>query len=51
MSILFLFSIPLNGDIVDIEKADEKCSSTFVADVLPGLLFYQSIFLLNTQDI
>ena len=39
-----LFSILLNGDIVDIEKPDAICSLIYVADELSGLLLHSSIF-------
>ena len=37
-----LFSIPLNDDIVDIEKADEICSLTFVVDDFSGCYLHLS---------
>ena len=41
---LWLFSMLLNDDIVDIEKPDEACSPTFIVDVLSGLFIHPSIF-------
>ena len=39
-----LFSIRLNGDIVDIEKPYGICSITFVMNKLSGLFLHPSIF-------
>ena len=39
-----LFSIPLHGNILDIEKPDGICSPTFVADEFLGLSLHPSIF-------
>ena len=39
-----LFSMLLNQDIVDIEKADGICSLTFVKDEFSRLLLYPPIF-------
>ena len=41
---LWLFSMPLNDDIVDIEKPDGLCSLTFVADDFSRLLLHPPIF-------
>ena len=41
---LCLFSMLLNVDIADIEKADKICSPTFVVDQLSRLLWHPSIF-------
>ena len=38
-----LFCMLLNDDIVDIEKPDGICSSTFVADKFSGLLLDLSV--------
>ena len=40
----WLFSMLLNDNIVDIEKPDEACSSTFIVDDLSGLFIHPSIF-------
>ena len=39
-----LFSMLLNEDIVQIEKPDEICPLTFVADEFSGLFLHPSIF-------
>ena len=41
---LCLFSMLLNVDIADIEKADKIRSPTFVVDQLSRLLWHPSIF-------
>ena len=47
----FLFSMFLNGDIIDIEKPDRIYSLTFVVDEISGLFLHLSInFLLYTPD-
>ena len=38
-----LFSMLVNEDIVDIEKPDDMCLLTFVADELSGLFLHPSI--------
>ena len=40
----WLFSLPLNDNIVDIEKPDETCLPTFVADLFSGLFLHPPIF-------
>ena len=37
----------LNDDIVDIEKADGICLSTFVVDEFSGLFLHQSVFFIQ----
>ena len=44
LDISCLFSIVLNDDVGDIEKADGKCSPTSVADEFSGLFLHPSIF-------
>ena len=39
-----LFSMPLNDDIVDIEKPDGKYLLTFVVDDFSGLFLHPSTF-------
>ena len=39
-----LFSMLLNEDVVQIEKPDEICSLTFVADEFSGLFLHPSFF-------
>ena len=34
----------LNDNIVDIQKLDEKCTSTFIVDEFSGLFLQPSIF-------
>ena len=41
---LYLFSMFLNSDIVDIEKLDGVFSFTFVVNELSGLFLHPSIF-------
>ena len=48
---LFLFSILLNDDVVDIEKPDRMSSPTFILDKFSGLLLCHHFFLLNFQDL
>ena len=38
-----LFSMPLNDDIVGIEKLDRICSPSFVVNDFPGLFLHPSI--------
>ena len=38
------FCILLSEDIVDIEKADEICSLTFVVNQFSGLFLHPSVF-------
>ena len=40
---LTLLSMPLNDDIVDMEKLDGICSLTFVVDNFSGLFLHPSI--------
>ena len=42
-----LFSMSLNDDIVDIEKADGIFSSTFVVDDLLGIFLHPSVFFIK----
>ena len=39
-----LFSMLLNGDIVDIRKPDGVCPLAFVADKFLGLILHPSVF-------
>ena len=41
---LYLFSMLLNDDIVDIEKPDGVCLLNFVVDEFSGLFLHPSIF-------
>ena len=41
---LYLFSMLLNGNVVDIEKPDGICSVTFVEDEFAWLFLHPSIF-------
>ena len=41
----------LNDDIVDIEKSDAICSTTFDVDDLLGLLLHPSNFILTIQKL
>ena len=42
--ILYLFSMLLNGNVVEIEKPDGICSVTFVEDEFEWLFLHPSIF-------
>ena len=46
---LCLFPMLLNDEIVDIEKSDATCWSTFVEDKFSGLFLHPSIF--SIQDL
>ena len=41
---LYFFSMFLNDNIVDIQKLDGRCTSTFIVDELSGLFLQPSIF-------
>ena len=44
---LCLISIPLNYNIIEIEKTDGVCSSSYIVDKFSGLYFHPSIFFIK----
>ena len=48
---LTLLSMPLNDDIVDMEKLDGICSLTFVVDDFSGFYWHSSSFSSKVQDL